>query len=128
MKVAVATKMPKCELAKKNNASGPRSSASLRSGLSWGFAAIRAVVCSATRSPAQSGIEPGRIQSNHGAGEVARRKRRKIVDAFANADEVHRNREFRRDGDEDAAARGAVEFGHDEPGDADGLLENIDLQ
>ena len=68
-------------------------------------------------------IEPG-----DGAGEIARRKRRQIVDALADADEVHRNLEFRRQRDQDAAARGAVELGHDEAGDAGDFLENLDLR
>src|SRR6202034_4245550 len=100
-----------------------RSSASLRSGLSWGFAVMRGGVCSLDRWPAQSGTEPG-----DGAGEVARRKRRKIVDAFTDTDEVHGNGEFCSNGDQNAAARGAVELGHHQPGNADGFLENIDLQ
>ena len=65
MNTAVATKMPACspvsivsgmkrassgantcgrELAKKNTSSGPRSSRSLRPGLSWGFGCVSVVM------------------------------------------------------------------------------------
>src|SRR6476646_5185203 len=53
MNVAVATKMPYLELAKKNSASGPRSKASLRNGLSCGFAvwvSVMVPVCNSDRS------------------------------------------------------------------------------
>ena len=69
-----------------------------------------------------------RIRAGDGAGKIARRERRQIVDALADADEVHRHGELRRDRDENAAARGAVELGHGEAGDAHGLAEDIDLR
>ena len=40
---------------------------------------------------------------------------------------MHRHLEFLRDGDQNAAARGAVELGHGEAGDADDFAENLDL-
>src|ERR1700758_1134802 len=94
MKVAVAVKMPKRELAKKNNSSGPRSSASLRYRLGCrGLAVICGVVCSATRRRTQSGIQP-----DQGAAEIVRRERCQIVNAFAQADEMHRHFELLGDG------------------------------
>src|SRR5581483_11173646 len=41
---------------------------------------------------------------------------------------MHRQAELRRDGDQDSAARGAVELGHDQARDARDLLENLDLR
>src|SRR5580700_6861194 len=177
MKVPVATKMSKRELAKKNSASGPRSRASLRSGLSCGFAAcvlaacafalwvsVMRVVFSAEIRSAQpcrsvdvvAGLDPAipihlgtpreksigmtgtspvmtphesrSLGARNRPGEITRRERRQIVDAFTDADEMHRHFELRRDGDQNAAARGAVEFGHDQPGDADHLAENLHLR
>ena len=61
------------------------------------------------------------------AGEIGRRERLEIVDAFADADEMHRQAEFPGDRDEDAAARRAVELGHHQPGDAGSLAEDFDL-
>src|SRR5580704_5435996 len=127
MKVAVATKMSKRELAKKNSTSGPRSRASLRIGLSCGFG-VMSGVCVARRALfAKSRIEPA-IEPYHGTGKIPRRERRQIVDALADADEMHRHFELLRDGDQNAAAGGTVELGHDETGDADDLAENLDLR
>ena len=50
-----------------------------------------------------------------------------IVDAFADADEMDRQRKFVRQRHEHAAARGAVKFGHDETGDAGDLGEGLRL-
>ena len=61
------------------------------------------------------------------SSEIARRERFEIVDAFADADEMHGQREFLCDRDQNAAARGAVELGHDEAGDAGDAAENLDL-
>src|SRR5580693_3859640 len=123
MNVAVATKMSKCELAKKNSTSGPRSRASLRIGLSWGFG-VMSGVCVARRAL----FHNSRFKPDQGTGEVVRRERRQIVDALAEADEMHRHFEPLRDGDQNAAAGGAVELGHDEAGDADDFAENLDLR
>src|SRR5476651_522198 len=84
-------------LAKKNSTRGPRSSASLRSGLSCGFSAI---------------AMPLRIDPRYRAGKISCRKRREVIDAFADADEMNGQREFLRQGHENSAARGAIEFGH----------------
>ena len=46
---------------------------------------------------------------------------------LADADEMDRQAELRGDGDEDAAAGGAVELGHDQAGDAGALAEDLDL-
>ena len=59
------------------------------------------------KSPASKGFEIGR--------------------GFADADIMDRQLEFFGDGDENAAARGAVELGHHEAGDARDLAENLDL-
>ena len=50
-----------------------------------------------------------------------------VVDALADADEMHRQGEFVGDRDQNAAARGAVELGHHEAGDARGAAEDLDL-
>src|SRR5580704_16469175 len=123
MKVAVATKMSKRELAKKNSTSGPRSRASLRIGLSWGLG-VMSGVCVARRAP----FHNSRFEPDQGAGKFVRRERRQIVDALADADEMYRHFKLLGDGDQNAAAGGAVELGHDEAGDADELAENLDLR
>src|SRR4051794_40190955 len=51
------------------------------------------------------------VEPRNGAGERARRERLEVLDALADADEVHRQPEFLRQRDEDAAAGGAVELG-----------------
>src|SRR6516162_5682393 len=68
------------------------------------------------------------IDARNRPGKIPRREWRQIVHALADADEMHRNLEFRGDGDQDAAARGAVELGHDQTGDADDLAENLNLR
>src|ERR1700722_10038880 len=123
MKVAVATKMSKRELAKKNSTSGPRSRASLRIGLSWGLG-VMSGVCVARRAL----FHNSRFEPNQGAGKFMRRERRQIVDPLADADEMHRHFEPLGDGDQNAAAGGAVELGHDEAGDADELGEIMHLR
>ena len=47
---------------------------------------------------------------------------------LANADRVDRQAEFFGCRHEHAAARGAIELGHDEAGDARGLAEHLDLR
>ena len=51
----------------------------------------------------------------------------KIVNALADPDGMHRQPVLGGDGDQDAAAGGAVELGHDEAGDAGALAEDVDL-
>src|SRR6056297_1881612 len=60
--------------------------------------------------------------------EIARGKRIEIVDALADADIMHRQGELVGQRHEDAAARRAVELGHDEAGYAGGLAEDLDLR
>ena len=67
------------------------------------------------------------LQPHHRPREIARGERRQIVDALADADEMHRQAELGGDRHQDAAARGAVELGHDQSGDARDLAENLDL-
>src|ERR1700722_12659215 len=50
-------------------------------------------------------------------------ERNEIVDLFAGADETNRQAEFARNGDDDAALRGAVELGENDAGDANGRCE-----
>ena len=145
MNTAVATKMPArgpvasaagrigvsqgansagLELAKKNSTSGPRSSASLSQGLS-----VAVFVLGHWLPNCEPVDEPSVIGSpGDGAGEILGREGREIVDALADADEMHRQREFPRDGHENAAARGAVELGHGEAGDARDFVEYLDLR
>ena len=59
-----------------------------------------------------------RRQSSNGAGNRARIERAQIVDPFADADGVDRKAEFLRRSHQHAAARGAVELGHDQSGHA----------
>src|SRR5262245_15420334 len=115
MNTAVAVNMPACsplrssagrngassganicgrELAKKNSSSGPRSSTSLRPGLSCGFSCV-VIVMFLDTSIAQPRDRPREILGLEG---------REIVDALAYADEVHGQAVFRRDRHEDAAA------------------------
>ena len=54
-------------------------------------------------------------------------KGREIVDALADADEMHRQLEALGQHHQDAAARGAVELGHDQAGHAGDLAEDLDL-
>src|SRR5438552_12479182 len=68
------------------------------------------------------------LKSRERAAEILGRERRQIVDALADADEMDRQFEFLREGNQDAAARGAVELGHDEAGDAGDLAEHLDLR
>src|ERR1039458_7020557 len=113
MKAPVAAKMPNFELAAKNSTSGPMSSTSLRMGLSCFLSAII--------------IFNSRIQPNYGAREIARGERAEILDALTDADEMHRQAEAGGDRHQDAAARGAVELGHDQSRDARDLAEDVDL-
>src|SRR5690349_23987837 len=46
-----------------------------------------------------------------------------IVGGLAGADEAHRQAQFAHDGDDDAAARGAVQLGEHDAGDAGGVGE-----
>ena len=54
-------------------------------------------------------------------------ERAQVADALADADRVDRQAEFLRRRDQHAAARGAVQLGHHQPGDAGDLLEHLDL-
>jgi hypothetical protein len=71
---------------------------------------------------------PPRIDPRDRAGKISCRKRREVIDAFADADEMNGQREFLRQGHENSAARGAIEFGHGEPGDACDFKEDFDLR
>src|SRR5438874_7682482 len=86
------------EFARKNSTNGPRSSTSLRSGLSCGLSWVAMV-------PADWSLDP-----SDRPREVLRLERREVVDALAHADEMHGQAKLRCDGDQDAATRGAVEL------------------
>jgi hypothetical protein len=58
------------------------------------------------------------LDARNRARKIPCGERGEVVDALANADEVDRQREFRGDGDEYAAARGPIEFRHHEASDA----------
>src|SRR6185437_5525064 len=113
MKAPVAAKIPNFALAAKNSTSGPMSSTSLRMGLSFFLSGIIFVI---------SGIQP-----NDGAGEIARGEGREVIDAFADANVMHRQAESRGDRNQDAAARGAVELCHHQPRHTRDLAEDVDL-
>ena len=68
------------------------------------------------------------LNSCNRVGEIPRGERREIVDAFADADEVHRQFEFLGQRHQDAAARGAVELRHHEARDASGTMKCLDLR
>src|ERR1700691_5251242 len=93
--VAVAVKIPKRELAKKNRTSGPKSRAIFTIGFSGGFTLSVMPISSAAAPRIQS-----RSCSGDGAGEVTRRKWRQIVDSLADTDKMHRHAELAGDGDE----------------------------
>src|ERR1700732_669946 len=67
------------------------------------------------------------FQPRDGTGKIARLESFEVVRAFADPDEMHRKLEFLGDRDEDAAARGSVELGHDQTGNAGDTAENLDL-
>ena len=95
----------------KNSISGPRSSASLSQGLSlflFGHVAIQSYQCARAKSRAVNGCRSS-MPSPTPMKCTGRPK-------------------FVGDRDQDAAARGAVELGHHQPGDARGLAEHLDLR
>src|SRR5262245_66579902 len=61
------------------------------------------------------------------ACKILRRERREVVDTFAHPDEMYRQAVFRRNGKQDATARGAVELGHDKTADAGDVAKHIKL-
>src|SRR5215207_4748255 len=109
MKAPVATNRLNFALATKNTMSGPSSVASLNTGCGWVLSILA-------------------FNSCNRVGKVPRGERREIVDAFADADEVHRQLELLRQRHQDAAARGAVELRHHQAGDASGTLKCLDLR
>src|SRR6476646_3432828 len=120
------------ELARKNSSNGPRSSTSLSTGLSCGFFAfIAAHLARPRRNCHRASRLAGEMfsfDSGDRPGEVPGREWREIVDTLPDADEVNRQAEFRGDGDQDAAARRAVELGHDKSANAGNVAKNLDLR
>src|SRR6185295_884248 len=109
MKAPVATNRLNLAFATKNTSSGPSSVASLNSGCGWVLSILA-------------------FDSCNRVGEIPRGERREIVDALADADEVHRQFEFLRQRHQNAAARGTVEFRHHEARDASGTMKCLDLR
>src|SRR6187551_2753934 len=110
--------MPAAALVPKNTSSGPSSMASLSP--DSGFS-----VC--TRGAASGCCGIARVQTGDGAGKLLGIESLQVVDALADPDGIHRQSEALGDGDENAAARSAVELGDDEAGDAGDLLEDLHL-
>ena len=77
--------------------------------------------------PPVSGLSAMSSEPRQRPGEILGVERLEIVDLLADADEMHRQAVFRGDGDENAAAGGAVELGHDEAGDPGAPAEDLDL-
>src|SRR5260370_10744252 len=94
MNAPVAAKMPKRELAAKNISSGPRSSTSLRAGLSFGLLVMRWDLARSSGlvigSIAAVGLGLSRFHPRNGPRKILRLEPREIVDAFADPDEMHR--------------------------------------
>src|SRR6516162_7703599 len=99
MKAAVATNKWYFALTTKNTSSGPSSVASLNSGCGWVLSILV-------------------LNPRDRFRKIARRERCEILDTFADADEMHRQLVLFGERDQDSAARGSVELGHHEPGDA----------
>src|SRR5581483_1785869 len=121
--------MPAAALVPKNTSSGPSSIASLSRTEGAGSTGVFASAAAfAGDFVSRSGC--GFILALHagdGAREVVRVERLEIVDPFADANGVDRQFEAFGDGDQNPAARRAVELGDDEAGDARDLLEDLDL-
>src|SRR4030042_6099746 len=98
--------MPAAALVPKNTSSGPSSMASLVASAKpdSGFS-----VCARGAASGCCGI--ARIQTGDGAGKLLGIESLQVVDALANPDGVHRQTEALGDGDENAAARRAAQFG-----------------
>src|SRR5436190_23882656 len=109
MNAPVATNRLNFALAMKNTMSGPSSVASLNTGCGWVLSILA-------------------FNSCNRVGKIPRGERREVVDAFTDADEVHRQLELLGQRHQDAAARGAVEFRHHEPRDASGTMKCLDLR
>src|SRR4051794_39549603 len=68
------------------------------------------------------------LESGEGAAEILGGERGQIVNSLADADEMDRQFEFLGERNQDAAARGAVELGHDQSSNAGDLAEYLDLR
>src|SRR6266403_381896 len=109
MNAPVASNKLALALAKKKISSGPRSVASLNSGCGCFLSMSAFNPCNRFRKiPRGEGCE--------------------IVDALADADEVHREFVLLGQRNQDAAARGAVEFCHHQPRDARCTMKRLDLR
>src|SRR3954469_3097324 len=113
MKAPVATNKLNFALATKNTSSGPSSVASLNIGCGWALSIVSLCLLGydLIRKPVATFRDHALLYSRDRLRKIARGERREIVDAFADADEVHRQFELFRQRHQNAAARGAVEFG-----------------
>src|SRR5438045_2749462 len=141
MKAPVATNRWYFALATKNTSSGPSSVTSLNSGCGWVLSISYPVLPSSpakagdpvfrgasiqnrrrrrTGCPAFAGHDKRnlRLNSSNRLRKIPRGEGCEIVDAFTDADKVHRQFEFLRQRHQNAAARGAVELGHHQAGNA----------
>src|SRR5207247_2364012 len=66
--------------------------------------------------------------TNQRLGEIARDERAQVVDVFAYADEQKRNGPLPRDRANHPALGGAIELGDDEAGEAERVVEGLDLR
>src|ERR1700722_12921777 len=109
MKAPVATNRLNLALAMKKIISGPSSVASLNRGCG-------VVLSISAFNPCDR------------LGEIPRGEGGEIVDALADADEVHRQFVFVGQRDQYAAARGAVEFRHHQARNPRGTMKRLDLR
>src|SRR5215471_15084089 len=120
--------MPAAAFVPKNTSSGPSSMASLSR--TDGADSIAAFVCAFGFADVVSRSGCGFILTLHagdGAREIVRVERLEVIDALADADGIDGQFEALGDRDQDAAARRAVELGHDEARHSGDLPENLDL-
>src|SRR5580698_1893386 len=109
MNAPVATNRWNLRLTPKKTTNGPSSVKSLNSGCGVVLSMLAFNPC-------------------NGVGKIPRSERRQIVDALADADEMHRQSMFLGERHQDAAARGPVEFCHDQAGDARRTTKRLDLR
>src|SRR3984957_20407741 len=130
MNAPVATNRWNFALATKNTISGPSSVAILNKGCGvvLSIFSLRFPGHDLIRKPAPAFRDHVLFNPCDRLGKIPRSERRQIVDALADADEVHRQSMFLGERHQDAAARGPVEFGHDEAGDACRAMKRLDLR
>src|SRR3954447_1269809 len=132
MKAPVATNRLALALATKNTSSGPSSVASLNSGCGWVLSIVSLHFYSGhdlIRKPVPTFRDHAlALDPCDRVGEIPGGEWRQVVDAFADADEMHRQFELLRQRHQNAAARGAVELGHHQARNASGTMKCLDLR